>query len=360
MISSRRLTQYIHEEANEMLKTRIFPVLRNDKITNTIRYDDLLIKFGNKLSEKYSLSHQHDMVRSHLRLLGRFKLAFINLCPKVELFKEIYKPQLYNDCVKALREVSGWDNNMMWFKSPAVAQSLTSLIKKCGYKQRTEYIKTQEDGPKKDLEDFLLLWEEETPTLINKKALEDQSNYKRSKKTILPPKEDINKLYNFLKSKISTAIKVLEKEFVLESWKELMKATLIYLQIFNRRRAGDLERITEDNYDNQENITDNMDSEQVENMSKESLEFAKQYRRITTRGKLNRTVTVLLSPLSELAIDLIIKHKKAAGIPESNKYIFCRTGSSKLSKQYIRACPLLRQFSMECGAAFPESLRGTT
>lgn len=41
-------------------------------------------------------------------------------------------------------------------------------------------------------------------------------------------------------------------------------------------------------------------------------------------------------------------------------YIFSKPTSSKLSKPYYRACPLLKMFSRECGANIPESLRGTT
>ncbi|XP_037813667.1 uncharacterized protein LOC119604853 isoform X2 [Lucilia sericata] len=360
LIAGRRLTQYIHEGANEILKTKIFPILRDDKITRVIRYDDLIIKFGNKLAEKYTLTHQHDMVRSHLRLLGRFKIAINEFCPDINELKQIFKPQFFDACIKALRKVANWDNSLMWFKTPAVAQHLTSLIKKCGYKQRTELIKIQDEDLKKDLDDFLLLWEEEIPTLINKKACEDQANQKRNKKTVLPSREDIKKLYLYLKNKIIEEIKVLEKKFSYQSWMELVKSTLIFIQIFNRRRAGEIERLTLSNYKNKEGITGNIEEDILKTISEESLDFAKQFVRISIRGKLGRTVSVLLNPLCVQAIEEIIKHREAAGITSSNEYIFCKRSTSTLSKEYFRACPLLKQFSMECGARIPESLRGTT
>lgn len=276
--------------------------MRNDEITSVIRYDELITKYGNKLAEKYTLTHQHDMIRSHLRLLGRFKIAIKELCPNIEDLKEIFKPPLFDSCVKALRKVANWDDSLMWFRTPAVAQQLTCLIKKCGYKQRTEFIKIQADDLKKDLDDFLLLWEEEIPTLINKKACEDQANQKRNKKIVLPSKEDIKKIYIFLKNKIINEVEVLNKEFCHYSWTELIKATLIFIQIFNRRRAGEIERLTLSNYQNKEKITDNVEDDILKTMSKDSLAFAKQFVRITIRGKLGRTVSVLLSPLCVSAI----------------------------------------------------------
>ncbi|RLU16045.1 hypothetical protein DMN91_011803 [Ooceraea biroi] len=75
----RRLTGYIHTSANEVLRKVIFPVLRDDAVTRCIKYDELLILFGNKLCDRYTNVYQHDIIRAHLRLLGRYKLAIQNI-----------------------------------------------------------------------------------------------------------------------------------------------------------------------------------------------------------------------------------------------------------------------------------------
>lgn len=360
LIESRTLTQFIHSAANNVLKTKIFPVLRDDKITRSIRYDELIIKFGNKLSEKYSLEHQHDMIRANLRLLGRFIVELKKYDNEVKELKDIFKPNMFDKCIKALRVVANWDESLMWFKTPAVAQNLTSLIKKCGKKQRVELIKETREDLKEELENFLLLWEEETPTLINKKALEDQTNQKRIKKVVLPSKDDIKKLYSYLKNEIINAMENILNSFSISIWTKLVQATLIFIQIFNRRRAGEIERLTIENFNNKEDITENMDNDMLQNISNDSLQFAKQFVRITLRGKLGRTVSVLLCPMSVKAIEIILKFRSNAGITKDNKYIFSKPITSKITKMYYRACPLLKKFSEECGAQIPESLRGTT
>ncbi|XP_065364497.1 uncharacterized protein LOC135957639 [Calliphora vicina] len=359
-IESRRSTQYMHSVANKVLKLKIFPVLRDDTISRSVRYDELILKFGNKLTEKYSSEHQHDMIRANLRLLGRFKIELKQLDPDINELKDIFKPHLFDKCVKALRTVAQWDEDLMWFKTPAVAQNLTSLIKKCGKKQRAEFIKEEREDLKIDLENFLLLWEEEIPTLINKKAVEDQNNKRRDKKVVLPSREDIKKLHTYLKEHIMNAMETLMNGFRMSSWMQLVQTTLIFIQIFNRRRAGEIERLTIDNFGNKEKITDNIDKDSLKNLSQDSIKFAKQFVRITLRGKLGRTVSVLLCPMCVKAIELIINFRGEAGIADGNKYIFCKPSSSTLSKKYHRACPLLAKFSEECGAKIPESLRGTT
>ncbi|XP_058974471.1 uncharacterized protein LOC131800790 [Musca domestica] len=154
------------------------------------------------------------------------------------------------------------------------------------------------------------------------------------------------------------SIATLTKQFIFDDWKNLLETTLICLQVFNRRRAGEIERITIENYNKKETITDNIEAGFIDNISNQSFEFAKQYVRITLRGKLGRTVSILLDPLSRKAVDLILKHRNSAGIPKSNHYIFSAPGSSGISKKYIRACPLLRKFALECGATIPHTLRG--
>lgn len=99
----KRLTGYIHPSASNVLRKMIFPVLRDDAVTRCIKYDELIILFGNKLCERYTNIHQYDMIRAHLRLLGRFKLAIQNINVEIDDFESIFQPQNFNTAVNALR-----------------------------------------------------------------------------------------------------------------------------------------------------------------------------------------------------------------------------------------------------------------
>jgi hypothetical protein len=57
------------------------------------------------------------------------------------------------------------------------------------------------------------------PTLINKKAMEDQIKYKRQKKEIIPSKQDIKLIYDYLQEQCENALDILKKDFDLSSWK---------------------------------------------------------------------------------------------------------------------------------------------
>lgn len=54
----RKLIVNIHQEASESLKQRILPVMRKDTAVQSIKYDRLIILYGNKICSKYRLQYQ--------------------------------------------------------------------------------------------------------------------------------------------------------------------------------------------------------------------------------------------------------------------------------------------------------------
>lgn len=74
MIMGKQVTGRIHKLANVSLRKIVFPIMREDAITRIIRYDELLIIYGNKLCLKYKSQHHHNMIRARLRVYGRFFL----------------------------------------------------------------------------------------------------------------------------------------------------------------------------------------------------------------------------------------------------------------------------------------------
>ncbi|XP_075159565.1 uncharacterized protein LOC142232783 isoform X1 [Haematobia irritans] len=287
-----------------------------------------------------------------MRLLGRFKMEFKKLVPEINELKEIFKPYLFDQAIKALRTTAKWDMHT-GFKTPAVAASLSTLIKKCARTQRAKFIKSQSDDLKEQLENFMALWEEETPTQINRRAVLDQQKLKRLEEVTLPSKNDIKKM-SYLRTKIKSCLKTLSNTV----WKTLVQSALAYIQMYNRRRAGETERILIENYQAKNTIVDNMSEDLKKMKSKESMAYAKQFARVSLTGKLDRPVSILLDKMCQRAVDTILKYRKRAGII-NNPYIFGRRVTSEFAKKYYRACPLMRKFANECGAEMPHTLRGT-
>ncbi|KAK0158082.1 hypothetical protein PV327_011146, partial [Microctonus hyperodae] len=193
-----------------------------------------------------------------------------------------------------------------------------------------------------------------------KKVLEDQVTQKRQKKVVLPSKRDIKLLYDYMKKECFTCLEILSDGFDKVAWLLLMQTTIIIIQIFNRRRAGEIERLTLTDYQNKEVLDESIDPDLYKQFSDSTREFVKQFVRLVLRGNLGRTVSVLLNPFVIECIENIIKFRKQAGVRSDNEYIFSDLNANKLSTKYLRACPLMRRFANECSALIPSALRGTT
>lgn len=149
----------------------------------------------------------------------------------------------------------------------------------------------------------------------------------------------------------------LEETFTYRSWLNLAKATLIYIQIFNRRRAAETERLLISDLEKCEKI--NESDEQYRKLRPEDKEAAEKYRRVIIRGKLSRFVPILLDYDMRKSLTMILKFRKNACVSSGNPYVFGIPGYYKKRYKYLRACILLREFAHECGAKHAKTLRGT-
>ncbi|GBP89670.1 hypothetical protein EVAR_67002_1 [Eumeta japonica] len=104
-----------------------------------------------------------------------------------------------------------------------------------------------------------------------------------------------------------------------------------------RRRAGEIERPTLTDFKNKEKPDENINKGLYVNLSEDIKEYALQFQRLTIRGKLGRTVPVLLSPFAMRCLETVIKYRRAAKIKEGNEYVFCAPHSGHPKKKYIRA-----------------------
>ncbi|XP_043283986.1 uncharacterized protein [Venturia canescens] len=353
----RMLLGRIHEEASKILRVKIFPVLREDEIVRVIRYDRLVILYGNKLAEFYGgEEHQHDMIRARLRLLGRFLLAIKLINKEITDFASIYQPKMYDDAVSAIQEIAQYDPVLKRYAVPSTAYSIGSLLKKVANLYIFDCIKREDNQQKARVEDFLKLLNEDISTSVNKPVLNSMILQKRRKKVELPPIADIKKLRDYSKTERQLALEALDEEFSKDAWVRLAEATLIGVQLFNRRRAGEIERVSIEDFQNHEGVS----VEELKRMSLESQKAAKNYVRFTIRGKLNRTVPVLLSAELLKCVEKILEFREKAGVDATNPFIFGIPNKDKMRQKYLRACVLLRKFVKKADVDFPHKMTGTT
>jgi len=356
----RKVTCRLHPLANEILKKMIFPVLWDNEVIRIVRYDKLVILYGNKMCIMYKSEHLHDMIRARLRLLDRFLLSLKNINKNVTDFESLYRPRIYDDCIRAINVVAKYNSEEKIYETPAVAANLSTLIKYIGNLLIAECIKEENIEKKNQVEDFLKLIIVDIGISVNKTVVETQSAQRRHKKIKLPSLEDIRKLYEYLRKKRTEAFEILKQSFSYDNWISLAKVTLTSIHVFNRRRAGEIERVLIEDFKNYEKINKNMHKDIYMSLSNANKKIAEKYIRFCIRGKLGRTVPVLLSNELFESINLILHFRNEAEVPAKNPYIFGLPGIKNQRYRYLRACILLRKFSKECNAIESTTLRGTS
>lgn len=356
-VMSKRVRADIHKSASAVLRDVVFPLLREDEVTKIIRYDELVITYGNSLCTKYRLTHLHKMIRSKLRLIGRFLIEMRKIDHLFTDFASIYYPEKFDNVIVAVNKTAKLNDKIQEYKSPATASQLGTTLKKCGKLLVTLCIKNRETTRKSTVEDFLKVLEEDFSSVVNKTVMENQLQFKRSKQIKLPTVQEVSKFNEYLDENCQKYFNALLKRFDFIVWKQLSSYTLISIQTFNRRRPGELERATIEDFKNSQNI-ENDDPAFLQSLPEDYQMNAKRYWRFEIRGKKARGVPVLLSKKLFECIQLILCNREKAGILPSNPYIFALPGKSYIPL-HLKACDLMRKFAKESGVDNHHLIRGT-
>lgn len=130
---------------------------------------------------------------------------------------------------------------------------------------------------------------------------------------------------------------------------------MCYLQQFNRKRAGEIERLLINDLRNYKTTDKENNSVLYNSLSSSERAFAEKYVKVEIRGKLGRTVPVIIQRNLLVTLNMFLSYRTDAGVAEDNPYVFGLPGHLN----YLRACVVLKQFAEECGASNPTTLRGT-
>ncbi|XP_066596013.1 uncharacterized protein [Prorops nasuta] len=359
LTKSRQTAGRIHEVACDVLRQRVFPTLREDTITKTIRYDELCILFGNKLCDKYKDAHFYDMIRQRLRQIGRFLYEIKKRDSDINDLFSVLHPKYYKLCIQTIQTLAGINETGNGFKTPSTATAMGTLLKQISKRAITVYI-LRDDKEKLELvEKFLKLITEDYSSSIARVAIETQFQKRRQLKKILPIRSDIQKLIKYLNNGMKTCYSSLKEKFSYNDWKNLAEFTLISVQLFNRRRAGEMERCYIEDFNNFETANEKTFGDSFKKMSEEQKKTALRYMRFIIRGKLGKTVSVLLTRDAFKYIKILLQYRQSAKVHPKNPYLFGVPGTLKGDYKYLRAYFILKKFSEECGASNPEALRGT-
>ena len=139
----------VHQDASWKMRTRILPVLtKNSIVTNIVKYDRWIILYGNLLCARYNHTHQDEMIRSHLRLLGRLVIALRGIHKDIVDLVSAFHPSKFDVVYEAINAVDRYNEQTEKYESPSNVTASGTSIRKCSEILKCEFIRSMEKEKK--------------------------------------------------------------------------------------------------------------------------------------------------------------------------------------------------------------------
>ena len=156
-VVGRQVLGWIHSSASDKLRQVIVPRMRDDEVLRSIRYDKLVIAYGNQMCSKYQNSSGYKEIRAKLRLLGRFFISIRLNNLGITEFASIYDPKFYDAVKEAVNDVAKFNKSTGSYGKPANASTLGTRIKFVGSLYETMCITEHNEDEQKNTCHFLNL-----------------------------------------------------------------------------------------------------------------------------------------------------------------------------------------------------------
>lgn len=342
----------IHQLASHRLELVCRP-LRNTVNVQTVKFDWILIVFGNKQCKKYPLKKHERLIRQKLRMCGRLLCELKSINKNITDFAALFNPRHYDDVLQAVRVIGQFNSTTNEFATPSSALDALLQVKDVGKDLICQCIRANDSDLLKRTENFLKLLENDASASIYKSIYDSLARIKRLKVDHLPTTEDIKAMVNYLVEEINKCSNLLNQEFCLKKWVELSELILAWIVVFNRKRPGESQYILTNEFRAREQV----DSETLDTLPAEDKLAAERYVRMRVCGKKGRTVPLLLTTDIVNGIKILLKYREAAEISPENGFLFALPSID--NGKVIEAYHVVKKYSTLCGANEPTTIRGT-
>lgn len=120
-----------NSNCSSVLKDKVFPKMRHDKITSAVKNDQLICSYGDQLMKTRQDAKLITVVSQKLRQLGRLVLFMQAKYSQQKTLQDFIKAQMYGSIVSCVKEMSGFNEICSSFQRPTLATTLGRSLKGC-------------------------------------------------------------------------------------------------------------------------------------------------------------------------------------------------------------------------------------
>ncbi|KAL4234518.1 hypothetical protein ACF0H5_006161 [Mactra antiquata] len=341
--------------ANQGFREKILDKMTNDTVSIVARTDNDIVTFGQRQFIKHARnSHQFNYVRQKMRELSRFLIEARVVDCSIQTLRDCIDAVKFPVCVTAVKNLCGYDNSNMLFGIPSLANKIGHSLHKVARRVKLSAMATGDEDLEVKAKRFIEMYKEDYKIDVGHTAFETMEIAKYNKPSQIPLADDLKTLSVYLKEQANTIMGMSELTHV--QWRDLSEITLAQTVLFNKRRAGEAERLQVQQYLDGIDHGKTTNQEVFESLSPLERKLAEVINRVEVRGKRGRRVAILLQDHIVKQFDALIKYRSSGNIDPSNVFMFARPGTSETP---IRATDVLRKFASICGAKQPQTLTST-
>nr|XP_055051673.1 uncharacterized protein LOC129437514 isoform X1 [Misgurnus anguillicaudatus] len=334
---------------------KILGNMKNDDISSVVRNDFLILQLSQSLYNKHgSDPTKFEYIRQKVREVGRLLLSMKKKFAILS-FEDALKPNNFYKVIEAVKDVAGYEEKSHSYKTPSLALKLGHSLNKIADIILCRAIAGEDDALTKAAERFKRLCSSEWAEHVSHAALATLSKSKFNKPSTIPFTHDVQLLHQCLEKKSADAFENLKNHESSQTYAELAKVTLAQVIIFNRRRAGEVSKMTLECFMKRDQTE--LHEDIALGLSPFEQKMSKHFSRVEIMGKKGRKVAVLLSPDLVGAMQLLVDKRHSCEVDGDNPFLFARPKCSATS--FFRGQDCIRLFANQCGAQNPEYLRST-
>jgi len=340
----------------------VLATMASDNISLAAKNDSLILTYGSLVAQSCTAA-QYTYVSQRMRQLARLLMELRNATetPDADL-SSFLKPEKFDSVVAAVWKLCDYaectKTEPAKLKVPSLALKLGYALRKCSTLLINKALREKSIEQERDAECFIRLYDSEWQSKVSSIALKTITIAKRNTPDLIPVTADLMKLKQYLQSAIAELTERLCAEPTVENYINLVECTLSRVILFNKRRGGEVARMTLSAYEKVCNQGDNMPSgidDIGRTLSRTEQQLCNRLKVIEIAGKRNQTVPVLLTPDAVHGIDVIVANREAVGVNAQNLFIFARCSGLNSVDPFAA----IRKVAECAGTERPELIRGT-
>ncbi|XP_014680178.1 PREDICTED: uncharacterized protein LOC106820147, partial [Priapulus caudatus] len=346
--------------SHKKLWEKILCRMNDDEVKAKVEGDRLIIELGNRLYDRHGHDvHQHSYISQKMRELGRLLVVTSKMEKPLYSILACLMPTNWDTLIEGVRGTAKYEEVTNEYSTPSLALKIGHSLRKCAEILQLQSVKSQNDDKeemKKIADDFILLYNNDWNHKISLRALCSLDKQRYNNPKLLPLMADVIKLERHLRKFTAASTASLKNETdILHSYTSLAKGTLTQLILFNRRRAGETERVKVEELDKALKSQHELGEEDMAKvLTKFEMHLVHTHIRIETRGKRGRKVPILIPRHIVENVKCLREKREEAGV--SGCFLFGRRGAA-IHPYGGSAC--LREFAKDCGAEHPDRLTST-